>query len=178
MEEDKEYWKEDSGVLKRKEFWTTFCAERPDSSLQISQTRVVVYDTETCFDSLWHEDRINSLLRCREGDDVLYLIYLLNRKADITVRTPFGNAQSFKMCNLVKQETVLGPLLNHCSLHGICMEGQAHNMGTVEIKAVEFVNDIADRNNGYLGALKSNQIISSTQALDFLCRQVQNSKNQ
>ena len=96
----------------------------------------------------------------------------------ITVRTPFGNTQSFEVCKLVKQGTVSGPILNNYSLHDICMEGQSQNMGTVVIKAVEFVDGIADPNNGYLKALKSNQIISSTQTLDFLCRKVQNSKNQ
>ena len=34
---------------------------------------------------------------------------------------------------------------------------------TVEIKTMEFVDDIADPNNGYFEALKSNQTISSIQ---------------
>ena len=117
---------------------------------------ITFYDTEKCFDSLWLEDCINSLWQCGVDDDILYLIYLLNRKADITVRTPFGNTQSFKICNLVKQGTILEPILNNCSLDDICSEGHGQNMGTVEIKAVEFVDDIADPNNGYFEALKSN----------------------
>ena len=36
-------------------------------------------------------------------------------------------------------------------------------MGTVKIKTMEFVDDIADPNNGYFEALKSNQTISSIQ---------------
>ena len=36
-------------------------------------------------------------------------------------------------------------------------------MGIVEIKTLEFVDDIADPNNGYFQALKSNQTISSIQ---------------
>ena len=92
-----------------------------------------------------------------------YLIYLLNRKADIIVRTPFGNTQSFETCNLVKQGTVLGPILNNRSLDDICSEGHGHNMGTVEIQTLEFVDDIADPDNGYFEALKSNQTISSIQ---------------
>ena len=62
----------------KKELWITF------------------YDIEKCFDSLWLEDCINSLWRCGVDDDILYLIYLLNRKANIIVRTPFGNTQSFE----------------------------------------------------------------------------------
>ena len=88
---------------------------------------------------------------------------MLNRKADITVRTPFGNTQSFEICNLVKQGTVLGPILNNCSLDDICSEGHGHNMGTIDIKAMEFGDGIADPNNGYFEALKSNQTISFIQ---------------
>ena len=57
---------------------------------------IAFYGIENCFDSLWLEDCINSLW--------MHLIYLLNRKADITVRTPFGNTQSFEICSLGKQE--------------------------------------------------------------------------
>ena len=129
----------------KKELWITF------------------YDIEKCFDSLWLEDCINSLWQCDVDDDILYLICLLNRKADITVRTPFGNTQSFEICNLVKQGTVLEPILDNCSLDDICSEGHGHNMGTVEIKAMEFVDDVADPDNGYFEALKSNQTISFIQ---------------
>ena len=124
---------------------------------------ITFYDIEKCFDRLWLEDCINSLWRCSVDDDILYLIYLLNRKPNIIVRTPFGNTQSFEIFNLVKQGTVLGPILNNCSLDGICSEGHGHNMGTVEIKTLEFVDDIADPNNGYFEALKSNQTISFIQ---------------
>ena len=129
----------------KKELWITF------------------YDIEKCFDSLCLEDCINSLWRCDVDGDILYLIYLLNRKADVIVRTPFGNTQSFEICNLVKQGTVLGPILNNCSSDDICSEGHGHNIGTVEIKTLEFVDDIADPNNGYFEVLKSNQTISSIQ---------------
>ena len=66
------------------------------------------------------------------------MTYLLNRKVDIIVRTPFGNTQSFEICNLVKQGTVLGLILNNCSLDDICSEGLGHNMGVAEIKTMEF----------------------------------------
>ena len=68
----------------KKELWITF------------------HDNEKCFDSLWLEDCINSLWWCGVDDDILYLIYLLNRKADIIVRTPFENTQPFEICNVVK----------------------------------------------------------------------------
>ena len=64
---------------------------------------------------------------------------------------------------MVKQRTAPGPIINNCSFDDICLEGHGHSMGTVEIKAMEFVDDIADPNNGYFEVLKSNQTISSIQ---------------
>ena len=61
------------------------------------------YDIEKCFDSLWLEDCINSLWNCGVQNDILYLIYLLNRNADIIAKTPFGDAEAFTIPNLVKQ---------------------------------------------------------------------------
>ena len=63
----------------------------------------------------------------------------------ITVKTPFGNTEPFQINSIVKQGTVLGPVLNNCSLDDNCAEGQGYIMGTVEIKALEFVDDIADQ---------------------------------
>ena len=41
----------------------------------------------------WLEDCINCLLRCGVKDDILYLVFQLNKKAMIIVRTPFGNTE-------------------------------------------------------------------------------------
>ena len=49
------------------------------------------YDIEKCFDRLWLEDSKNSLWDNGVADDILYLIYMMNRRANIVIRTPFGN---------------------------------------------------------------------------------------
>ena len=59
------------------ELWLTFC------------------DIEKCFDSLWIEDCINSLWKNGVIDDILSLIYLMNRRENIVIRTPFGNTRTF-----------------------------------------------------------------------------------
>ena len=56
---------------------------------------ITFYDIEKCFDSLWLEDCINVLWRNGIQDDTLYLVYLMNRKAYITVKTPFGDTDPF-----------------------------------------------------------------------------------
>ena len=120
---------------------------------------ITFYDIEKYFDGLWLEDCINCLWRYGVKDDILYLVFQLNKKAMITVRIPFGITEPFQMNNIVKQGTVLGPVLNNCSLNDNCAEGQGYIMGTVEIKALEFVDDIADLNSGSENATNSNKIV-------------------
>ena len=124
---------------------------------------ITFYDIEKCFDSLWLEDHINCLWRCGVKDDMLYLVFQLNKKAMITVRTPVGNTEPVQINNIVKQGTVLGPVLNNCSLDDNCAEGQGYVMGTVAIKALKFVDDIADLNSGSENAANSNKIIVGIQ---------------
>ena len=78
---------------------------------------ITFYDIEKYFDSLWLEDCINSLWDLGVKDDTLFLIYLMNTKASVTIKTPMGDTYPLILSNLVKQGTVLGPLLNNCSLH-------------------------------------------------------------
>ena len=61
------------------------------------------YDIEKCFDRLWLEDCINSLWDNGVTDDILYLIYMMNRRANIVIRTPFGNTESFTIDSLVNR---------------------------------------------------------------------------
>ena len=60
-----------------------------------------------CFDSLWLEDCINSVWENGVKDDTLSLIYYLNEKANVVVKTPFGESDPLSFMNTVKQGTVL-----------------------------------------------------------------------
>ena len=104
------------------------------------------YDIEKCFDSLWLEDCINSLWDNGVKNDILSLIYNLIVKVNVTIKAPFGHTQVLPLENLVKQGTVLGPALNNCSLDRVCQESLGYHIGSVEIKSMEFVDDIADPN--------------------------------
>ena len=79
----------------------------------------------------------------------------MTRRANIVIRTPFGNTTNY----LVKQGTSLGPILNNCSLGEMCPHSNSYQYGTVEIKSLDFVDDIADANNGSSQALASHKII-------------------
>ena len=54
-----------------------------------------ISDIEKCFDSLWLEDCINSPWDNDVNDGTLSLIYNLNVKANITIKTLFRDTQDY-----------------------------------------------------------------------------------
>ena len=74
------------------------------------------HDIEKCFDNLWLADCVNSLWENGIKNDILLLIYFMNTKAQVVVKTPFGQCGPFICSNVVRQGTVLRPVLNNCSL--------------------------------------------------------------
>ena len=124
------------------------------------QLWITFYDIEKCFDSLWLEDCVNSLW---ENGIKLSLIYFFNTKAQIIVKTPFGQCEPF-ICSIVaRQGTVLGPALNNCSLDKFSKESYPYFYGKTETKSLEFVDATADVNDQHLSALLSNKIIQNVQ---------------
>ena len=85
---------------------------------------ITFYEIEKCFNSLWLQDCINALWDNGVQDDSLYFIYLLSKKASILINTSLGRTDPFVLENLVKQGTVLGPVLNNCSLDRVPKEVQ------------------------------------------------------
>ena len=84
----------------------------------------------------------------------------MNRRANIVIRTPFGNTETFTIDSLVKQGTSLGPILNNCSLDKVCAHCDSYQYGTEEIKTLKFVDDIADADKGSPQVLHSHKIIT------------------
>ena len=89
------------------------------------------YDTEKCSDSLWLEDCINSLWDLGVKDDILCLIYLMNIKATVTIKHHLETQIQF-LSNFVKQRTVLGPVLNNCSLNKLSTDSIGYNFGSAQ----------------------------------------------
>ena len=95
--------------------------------------------------------------------DSLYFIYILSKKASISINTPLGRTNPFVLENLVKQGPVLGPVLNNCSLDRVPKKGSGYQMGLVNIKSLEFVDDIADVNRDFNSLCHSNRLIENIQ---------------
>ena len=87
----------------------------------------------------------------------------MNHKAEIVVKTPFDDCNPIFVENIVRQSTALGPVLNNCSLDKVCDESESYQIETVNIKSLEFVDDIFYSNDGIFQAGKSNSIIVSVQ---------------
>ena len=121
------------------------------------------YDTEKCFNSLWLEDCINLLWDLDVKDDILCFIYLMNIKATVTIKTPLGDTDPLFLSNFVKQGTVLGPVLNNCSLNKLSTDSIGYNFGSVQIKSMEFVDDLADPSRDKQSAQASNAILQAIQ---------------
>ena len=90
---------------------------------------------------------------------MLYLIHLLNTKASVTIKTPICGTHPLLLSNLVKQGTVLGPVLNNCSLDRFSQESFRYEFGSVEIEISLFVDDISDPNRCKTPATFSNKVL-------------------
>ena len=70
----------------------------------------------------------------------------MNTTSDIIVKTPVGNTTNFTVKNIVKQGTVLGPLLCSASTAECCDEHVSGGMsiGSTSIRSLAYVDDILD----------------------------------
>ena len=68
---------------------------------------ITTYDFEQAFDSLWLEDCILSLRKLGVSDDILQLIFNLNKQAVIRVKTPYGLTPTAVVNDTVQQGRVL-----------------------------------------------------------------------
>ena len=115
-----------------------------DHALYLDRTIYMTsYDFATCFDSLWLEDCLLSLRKIGMSDRMLHLLYQLNKSATITVKTPFGDAASFTIENIVKQGTVWGSKMCCASTAEICDEdiSGGATVGDLTIQSTVYVDD-------------------------------------
>ena len=102
-------------------------------------------DAEKCFDKLWLDDGVYELWRC--GTDVrdCMMIKRLNEKAEVVVRTPVGDTESFTLENIVRQGTVYGPQICIASMDKVNIIGKdvvTYYGPELPIRAGVFVDDV------------------------------------
>ena len=89
------------------------------------------------------------------------MLDLFNIKATVTIKTPLGDTDPRFLPNFVKQGTVLGPVLNNCSLNKLSADSIGYNFGSVQIKSMEFVDDLADPKRDKQSALANNAVLEA-----------------
>ena len=87
----------------------------------------------------------------------------MNTKVQVTIRTPIGESRPFICSNIVKQGTVLGPVLNNCSIDDFPKAAVLTILANTEIKSLEFVDDIAGLNDDMISAQVSCKVMENIQ---------------
>ena len=105
---------------------------------------ITTYDFEQAFDSLWLEDCILSLRKLGISDDLLQLIFNLNKEAVITVKTPHGLSPTAVVKDTVQQGRVLAPDLCSASTAEYCGVNKGVAVGSCIISSLAFVDDMLD----------------------------------
>ena len=126
---------------------------------------ITFYDYTTCFDSLWLEDSMISLWNLGIQDRLFNLIYLMNEKCNIIVRTAHGTTTPISCPKIVKQGTVLsgnlctastGELKNNLDFCGVTIH-------STSIRASLFVDDTWTPNTNVLDSSRAHsQFLSFT----------------
>ena len=112
---------------------------------------------------------MNSLWDMGVRNDILSPIYLMNKEARVTVKTPVGDTDAILLTNLVKHGTVLGPVLNNCSFNKKSTHSTGKNFGSVQIKPMKFVDDIDDPSREKVSAIASNSVLEPIQHEKRIC---------
>ena len=99
-------------------------------------------DFEQAFDSLWLQDSICSLWNVGVKNELLPLIYTLNEKAVVSVKTPHGLTTEFDANDTVKQGTVLGSNICSTTTAEYCDMNSGVPVGDIMIGPLVFVDDI------------------------------------
>jgi hypothetical protein len=110
---------------------------------------IVLYDYKQCFDSLWLSDCLLSLWNLGVKSETLNNLKNLNETCNIMVKTPMGMTEEAVVKSIVQQGSVSGGILCSASTGEVMKEdlGGGCQIGTANIKALAFVDDIANTNN-------------------------------
>ena len=128
---------------------------------------LTLYDFKQCFDGMWLEDSLISLKNIGIKGEIIASVKALNENAEIVVKTAVGNTDEFKVHNIVKQGTVIGPLLCSASTAECCVEHRTggSNIGTTNVKSLAYVDDILDINETTDDSEEAHQVV-----LDFTAK--------
>ena len=110
---------------------------------------ITFYDYTTCFDSLWLDDCMVSLWDIGIQSELFHLIFKLNEKTRIRIKTPYGVSDPFVCHRIVKQGSVLSSNICSASTGELCDENNDGYavIGCTMINNTLYVDDTIDYNS-------------------------------
>ena len=128
---------------------------------------ISVYDVEKCIDSLWVQECINDMFDAGVQSDKLNLLYLLNKDAQVAVKTSKGISERETISNIIMQGTVWGGMFCTTSMDKLGkLQYENEDMlykykGLVGVPVLEMVDDILDVKKCGNEAIKSNVLVNT-----------------
>ena len=113
-----------------------------------SPVDIQIFDYKQCFDSLWLEECLNDLYSAGLKDDNFQLLYNVNSKVNVSVKTPVGKTARDEINNSVTQGDVFGPIFCSKQVDTIgqeCLDQHKYTYmykGEVEIPPLGMVDDL------------------------------------
>ena len=122
---------------------------------------LTLYDFEQCFDSLWLEDCLLSLRKLGVQNEILNILYNMNSKCNIMVKTPVGLTEEFTVESIVQQGSVCGGTLCTAATGEVVEEitEGGCQIGELNVKALVYVDDIIAVNRDTQDAYNSHEKI-------------------
>ena len=118
------------------------------STKKKSPVDIQIFDYKQRFDSLWLEECLNDLYSAGVKDDSFQLLYNVNSKTNVSVKTPVGKTARDVIRNSVTQGDVFGPIFCSKQVDTIGQECLEQNKyiymykGEVEIPPLGMVDDL------------------------------------
>ena len=128
---------------------------------------IAIYDVEKCFYALWLEECINDVYDAGLQNDKLNLLYLMNKSAQVAVKTSSGMTERVDINKIVMQGSVWGSLLCTAIMDRLGkVKYQNEDLlykykGEVSVPALEMIDDIADVQKCGVDAVNSNAVVNS-----------------
>ena len=126
-------------------------------------TIVLFADAIKCFDKLWLKDCVSDMLKDGLREREALMVLEMNKKARIEMATPFGKTEELKKERIVKQGTILGPIMccsSTAKVNTIGRKTKTVITPEANIEALIYVDEI-----GAAGTVKSIEEVGKNLAL-------------
>ena len=109
---------------------------------------ICAYDAEKCFDSLWTYECINDRYESGLQNDKMSVLFAINKKAQVAIKTPHGMTSRISIPNISMQDAVWGSLFCTATIDKLSQKAYAEKAllykykGEVSVPPLGMVDDV------------------------------------